>query len=101
MMVGPGVVHTLVMIGSIHRLVVGSLYPCNMTFPLNITSHLLLSKATVHPTLHKGQIPMRDAIDKDGTICPVSTVGSPRLLMSQMCVDITLLGLGKLIVRGF
>ncbi len=48
MTVGPGVVHTLFEIGSIHRLVVGSLYPHKTTFPLNITSHLLLSKTTVH-----------------------------------------------------
>jgi hypothetical protein len=52
--VGPGVVHTLFVIGSVHRLVVGSLYPHTITFPLNITSHLLLSKMTVRPALHKG-----------------------------------------------
>jgi hypothetical protein len=44
---------------------------------------------------------MRDAIAKDGTMCPVSTVGSPGMLMSQICVDITLFPLGELIVRGF
>ncbi len=88
--VGPGVVHTLFVIGSIHRLVVGSLYQRKMTFPLNKMSHLWLSKTTVHPALHKGQIPMRDAIAKDGTMCPVSIVGSPGMLMSQMCVDDTL-----------
>ncbi len=31
--VGPGVVHTLFVTGSIHRLVVGSLYPGKITFP--------------------------------------------------------------------
>ncbi len=101
MTVGPGVVHTLFVIGSIHRLVVGSLNPRKITFLLNITSHLLLSKTTVHPALHKVQIPMRDVIAKDGTMCPVSTVRSPGMLMSQMCVDITLFPSGKFIVRGF
>jgi hypothetical protein len=88
--VGPGVLHTIFVIGSIHRLVVGSSYPRKITFPLNITSHLLLSKMTVHPALHKGQITMRDVIAKDGTMCPVSTVESPGIPMSQMFVDIIL-----------
>jgi hypothetical protein len=43
---------------------------------------------------------MRDTIAKDRTMCPVSTVGSPGMLILQMCVDITLFSLGKLIVRG-
>jgi hypothetical protein len=71
MTVGPGVVHTLFVIGSVHKLVVGYLYPCKVTFILNITSHLLLSKTTVHPALHKGGIPMRDAIAKNGTMSPL------------------------------
>ncbi len=99
--VGPGVVHTLLRIGSVHRLVVGSLYPRKITFSFNITSHFSLLKMTVHPALHKGQIPMRDAIAKDGTMCPVSTVGSPGMLMSQMCVFVALFPSGKLFVRGF
>ncbi len=52
--VGPGVVHTLVDIGSIYRSVVGSLYPHKITLPLKITSHFLLQKTTLHPALHKG-----------------------------------------------
>ncbi len=79
----------------------GSLYLRKITFLLTITSHLSLSKTAVHPAMHKGQISMRDAIDKDGTKCPVKTVESPGMLISQMCVDITLFPLGKLIVRGF
>jgi hypothetical protein len=99
--VGPGVVHTLVGIGSVHRLVVGSLNSRKITLPLDITSHFLLSTTTVHPALHKGQTPMRDVIAKDRTMCPVSTVGSPCMLISQMCVNIILFPSGKLIVRGF
>jgi hypothetical protein len=67
-MAGPGVVHTLVGISSIRRSVVGSLYPRKITLPLKITSHFLLSKTTLHPALHKGQIPIRDAIVKDGAM---------------------------------
>jgi hypothetical protein len=101
MTVGSWVVHTIFVSGSIHRLVVGSLYPRKIAFLLNITSHLSLLKTTVYPALHKGQIPMRDAIAKDGTMCPVSTVGSPGMMMSQMCVNITLFPLGTFIMRGF
>ena len=35
-----------------------------------------------------------------GTMCPVNTVGKPGIVMSQMCVDVTLLPSGKLIVIG-
>jgi hypothetical protein len=35
-----------------------------------------------------------------GTMCPVNTVGRPCIVMSQMCVDVTLLPSGKLIVIG-
>ena len=35
-----------------------------------------------------------------GTMCPVNTVGRPDIFMSQMCVDVTLLPSGKLIVIG-
>ncbi len=32
---------------------------------------------------------------------PISTVGSPRIIMSQICVDMICLPSGKFIVRGF
>ncbi len=35
-----------------------------------------------------------------GTMYPVNTVGSPGIFMSQMCVDITLLPSGRVIVIG-
>jgi hypothetical protein len=54
----------------------------------------------VHPALHKGQNPVW-AILKDRSMCPVSTVGRPGMLMSQMCINITLFPSGKSIVRGF
>jgi hypothetical protein len=98
--VGTGAVHTLVGIGSIYRSVVGSLYPRKITLSLKITSHFLLSKTTLHPALHKGQMPIRDVIVKDGTMGPVSTVGRLGMLMPQMCIDITFFPLGKLIMRG-
>ncbi len=45
-------------------------------------------------------MPMRDAIVMPGTMCPVNTVGRPGIVMSQMCVDVTLLPSGRLIVIG-
>jgi hypothetical protein len=98
--VGPGAVHTVVGIGRVHKLVLGSLNPCKITTPSNTTMQFLLSKITLHPTLHSGLIPMMEAMRSDGTICPVSTVGRPGIRMSHTCVDCTRLPLGKLIVRG-
>jgi hypothetical protein len=45
-------------------------------------------------------MPMRDAIVKDGTMCPVNIVGRPGILISHTCVDWTFVPSGKLIVRG-
>ena len=38
---------------------------------------------------------------KFGTMCPVSVVGRPVMSISQMCVDLTCLPSGRLIVSGF
>ncbi len=54
----------------------------------------------MHPALHNIRIPISDAMVIPGTMCPVNTVGRPGILMSQMCVDVTLLPSGKLIVIG-
>jgi len=43
---------------------------------------------------------MRDAIVMPGTMYPVKTIGRPGIFMSHMCVDVTLLPSGKLIVIG-
>ncbi len=53
--VGPGVVHTLFGIGSIHRSVVGSLYPRKITFPLNITSHFFCQRRLCIPPCIRGK----------------------------------------------
>ncbi len=99
-MVGPGVVHTFVGIGRVHKLVLGSLNPRKITTLSNTTLHFLLSKITLHPALHSGLIPMREAMHSEGTICPVSTVGRPGIRMSHTCVDCTRLASGNSIVRG-
>jgi hypothetical protein len=98
---GPGGVHTLVGSGSIHKLVAGSLYPLKITSPLNITLHFWLSKTTVYPALQRGQISMRDTTFSKGMMCPVNTVGSPRIIMSHICVDMICLPSGNFFVRGF
>jgi hypothetical protein len=46
------------------------------------------------------RIPISDAMVIPGTMCPVNTVGRPSIVMLQMCVDVTLLPSGKLIVIG-
>jgi hypothetical protein len=91
---------SLLMMGRVHKPVVGSLYPLKIIFFLYITSHFSLAKTTLHPALHSIRMPMRDAIVMPGTMCSVSTVGRPGIHMSQMCVDVTLLPSGRLIVIG-
>ena len=100
--IGDWVVPTLplVGIGSTHKSVVGSLKPVEIVLPLFFTSHFSLSKVTVHPALQRSQMPMRDAMVNNGTMCPVKTVGRPWMLMSHMCVEYIFLPSGKLIVRG-
>jgi hypothetical protein len=54
------------------------------------TMQLVLSNVTVHPASVRTRIPNSEAIDRSGIMCPVSTVGSPSILMSHMCVDQTI-----------
>jgi hypothetical protein len=97
----PGVVPTIPCgIGSVHKSVDRSLIPVKITFPLNITLHFSLSNITLHPALHRGRMPMRDAIVNDGTMCLVNIVGRPGILISHTCVDWIFLLSGKLMVRG-
>ena len=56
---------------------------------------------TVHPALHRTRTPMSDAIDKLGTMCPMSVFGRPGMLMSQQCVDLIFDPSGRLIESGF
>ena len=70
-------------IGSVHKSVVASLYTCRMCFPLYIISQCSLQNVTVHPALHNTRTPISDAIDRLGTIWPVSNVGKPGIVMSQ------------------
>ncbi len=96
-----GEVHSLPLgMGSVYKSVDGSLYPVKIIWLLYITLHFSLSNITLHPTLHKGYIPMRDAIVSDRMICPAITVGRPGIVMSHSCLDCTLVPSGKFIVRG-
>ena len=76
-------------IGRVHRSVVGSFMPVKLIFPLYLTTHFSLLNLTVHPAVVRTRIPNREAIDNSGTICPTSVVGSPGIMMSHICVDIT------------
>ncbi len=46
-------------------------------------------------------MPTSDATVKSGIICPSSIVGKPGSSKLNLCVDLTTLPSGKLIVRGF
>ena len=76
-------------IGRVHRSVAGSFTPVKIIFPLYLTTHFLMSNLTVQPAAVRTRIPKREAIDNSGTICPMSVVGRPGIIMSHMCVDIT------------
>ena len=54
----------------------------------------------MHLTTHNSLIPIREAIDSFGTMCPVSFSGRPGIIMSHMCVDLTFVPSGKLIDSG-
>ena len=87
-------------IGNVQRSVARSFSPAKITAPLYQTSHFSLSNTTLHPALHKGQIPIRDAIFNDGLMCPVSVCGSPGIWMSQTWVDRIVVPSGKFILSG-
>ncbi len=59
-----------------------------------------LLNVTVHPALQSVQIPIRDAMARCGMTCPVKTVGSPGIVISQLWVDLTFRPAGMLIVKG-
>jgi hypothetical protein len=97
----PGVVPTIpCLMGSIHKSVDGSLNPVKITFPLNITLHLLLSNTTLYPALQRGQMPMTDAINNDGTMCPVNILCRPVILLSHTCVDWIFFAVGQIDCEG-
>ena len=77
-------------IGRVHRSVVGSFMPVNIILPLYLTTHFSMSNLTVHPASVSTRIPKREAIDNSGTMCPTSVIGRPGIIISHMCVDITL-----------
>jgi hypothetical protein len=56
-------------------------------------------KITLHPALQRTYMPISEAIDKPGTICPVRIIGRPGMLMSHMCVECTISPSGRLMVR--
>ena len=65
----------------------GSLIPFKITLFLNLTSHFVSVKITLHPALHRTWMPMSEAIYNSGTICPVMIIGRSGILMSHMCVE--------------
>ncbi len=90
-----------IVMGRVHRSVLGSLYPHKISRPLYTTSHLTSSKTTLHPTLHRGRIPISEAVFSAGMMCPVSVPGNPGIVMLHTCIDFTFLPSGRFTVRGF
>ena len=76
-------------IGRVHKSVVGSFMPVKVIFPLYLTTHFSLSNLTVHPAAVRTPIPNSEAIDNSGTLRPMSVGGSPGIMMSHICVDVT------------
>ncbi len=77
-------------IGRVHRSAIGSFMPVNIILPFHLTTHFSMSNLTMHPASVSTRIPKREAIDNSGTMCPTSVVGRPGIIISHMCVDITL-----------
>ena len=91
----------LAVMGIVHKSVVGSFNPFSIILLLYIILQCFLLNVTVHPASHSTRTPISDAIDRLGTMCPVSVSGRPGMLMSQQCVDLIFDPSGRLIVSGF
>ncbi len=52
----------------------------------------------MHPTSHRTQLPIKDAIDNLGKMRPVKTIGRPWIVMLHRCVNFTWLPPNKFIV---
>ncbi len=89
------------LMGMVHRSVVGSLRPCRITLSLYIISQCSLQNVTLHPALHKTRTPISDAIERLGTMCPVSVTGSPGIVTSQQCDYYIFEPSGRVMVSGF
>ena len=63
-------------------------------------SQCFLLNVTVHSALHSTRTRIKDAIDRLGTMFPVSISGSPGIVMSPQWVDLILVPLGRLMVSG-
>ncbi len=55
----------------------------------------------MHLALHNTRTPVSDAIDRLGTMCPISITGSPGIVTSQQCNDLIFDPSGRLMVSGF
>ncbi len=84
------------LIGNIHKSIDGSLYPRRIILFLFMTSQCAFVNRTLHPASQSTRIPINDAINNLGTMCPVNTIGRPGVGMSHMCADLTLLPSGRL-----
>ncbi len=54
----------------------------------------------MHPALHNGLMPIRDATGRWGIMCPVTTDGNPGMVMMHIYVDFIILPLGMLMLKG-
>jgi hypothetical protein len=52
---------------------------------------MTLQCAFVNPASQSTRIPINDAIDNCGTMCPINTIVRPGIFMLHVCVDLTLL----------
>ena len=76
--------------GNVHKSVAGSFSRFKIICLLYRTMHSLLVKVTLHPAEVSTRMPNSEATDRSGTMCPVRVVGSPSIVMSHICVDVTI-----------
>ena len=83
--------------GRVHRSVVGSFMPYN-NFSIVFNDAFLDVKFNRASRCCEDM--EREAIDNSGSICPTSVVGSPGIIISHICVDITRRPLANAIFSG-
>jgi hypothetical protein len=81
--------HFFVVNGNVHKSFNRFRGPIKISFPSYHTLTLSIWNTTIHPTLHNGQIPKREAIARFGMMCPTNGLGRPGTTTSHVYVDFT------------
>ncbi len=79
--------HYFVVNGNIHKSVNRFRGSIKISFLSYHTSTLSIWNTTMHPALHNGWIPKREAIARFGTMCLTNRLGRPGTTTLHVCVD--------------